>query len=75
MVTARTFSGPSARAARNVTTLESIPPERPDHGAAEARAADLRADEPREDRGHQLGIDGEVGAGWFLRHFTPRIGH
>ena len=29
MVTARTFSGPKARAARNVTTLESIPPESP----------------------------------------------
>ena len=29
MVTARTFSGPRARAARNATTLESMPPERP----------------------------------------------
>ena len=29
MVTASTFSGPSARAQRNVTTLESMPPESP----------------------------------------------
>src|SRR5208283_2631637 len=29
MVTARTFSGPRARAARKATTLESIPPDTP----------------------------------------------
>ncbi len=60
MVTARTFSGPNARAARNVTTLESMPPESPTTARSKPGPANLRADEAVENVRDQFGVDGQI---------------
>ena len=60
MVTARTFSGPRARAARNVTTLESMPPDSPTTARWNpARRISLRMKRVRISV-DQLGVDRQI---------------
>ena len=68
MVTASTFSGPSARAQRNVTTLESMPPESPTTARSNPARRISAADEPAENLGDQFGIDLQAVVGQFVIH-------